>query len=101
MHRVLFFVACVIQASPIPSEPAIVDLLTKGGIAALVLWLWLDDRKSREVQQRMTDERYSKLVNDMLEVIRTNTAANAGLKDALENKVIDCPMQSHVKHGAD
>lgn len=94
-------------AAPVstPGEPALVDLATKAGLAGLVLFLWREDRKSREAQQQRSDERHENLVQEttgrMLAVIEGNGKIIQQLLDSLQDKILDCPYRDKAKRGSD
>lgn len=88
--RSIAVVPFVLMLQSISLEPA-VDLVTKAGLAGLILWLWREDRKSRESAATKADERYDGLVRDFRGIVESNTKAMAGLQEALRGRVVDCP----------
>lgn len=83
----LILPAFLLLQSPAPTAIGeVVDLGTRGGFAAIVIWMWREDRKSREAQQKAADLRYTQLVNQVVDVLQRNSVAMGALSRALQDR---------------
>jgi len=67
-------------------ETEIVGALTQFGVAGLVCWMWLSERRASAERERQITEAHTKLIRQdegqraLIEVIRENTKAMASLE---------------------
>lgn len=63
-----------------------------GGVAALVLWFWRQDRADRAAEKLKDAERYEALATDFRQIVQSNTEAMTKLSDALATRTVQCPF---------
>jgi hypothetical protein len=67
-------------------EAEIVGSLTQFGVAGLVCWMWLSERRASAERERQITESHTKLIRQddehrvLIEVVRENTKALASLE---------------------
>ncbi len=67
-------------------EAEIVGALTQFGVAGLVCWMWLSERRASADRERQITEAHTKLIRQddghrvLIEVVRENTKALAALE---------------------
>ena len=88
----MLFLLALIQAQ---AEPSLTGYGVSTGIAGLVIYLWRQDRKDRDVERTAQEARYSELAADFRKIVQENTAAITSLKDTLMARTGTCPIASH------
>jgi hypothetical protein len=62
------------------------------GIAGFVIYLWRQDRKDRDIERKLQEQRYQTLAEDFRRIVQDNTAAITSLKDSLLQRTVQCPL---------
>ncbi|MBL4698153.1 MAG: hypothetical protein JKX70_04900 [Phycisphaerales bacterium] len=67
-------------------EAEIMGAMTQFGVAGLVCWMWLSERRASADRERQITEAHTKLIRQdegqrvLIEVVRENTKALAGIE---------------------
>ena len=67
-------------------EAEIMGAMTQFGVAGLVCWMWLSERRASADRERQITEAHTKLIRQdeghrvLIEVVRENTKAMAGIE---------------------
>lgn len=83
MPRMIYTLLLIQSAS---LEPSLGQVLVQLPLVGIVVWLWVMDRRSREAQQKASDERYEALVQQVVKVVQENAAASATLNQLISSR---------------
>ena len=72
------------QTPAVGSGDSMVSYGVSGGVTALVLYLWRQDRQDRQAQKAEDDKRYAALAADFRAIVEANTTALVKLEQRLE-----------------
>jgi len=87
-------------------ESEIMGALTQFGVAGLVCWMWLSERRASSERERQITEAHTKLIRQdeaqraLIEVVRDNTRAMSVLESGQRSMVAAIDRMG-VRRGAD
>jgi hypothetical protein len=73
--------------SPAPSFSGLPDYVAHGGLVALVLWFWRQDRTDRSTERLELAKQYAALATDFRRIVQENTNALVSLRDAISREM--------------
>lgn len=97
------------------TDPEIISALAQFGVAGLIGWMWLSERRSAAGRERHLDEAHERIRGDRLaidalvQLVRENTRALSGVEHqqrelcaAIErlNRTLDAARRETRRHGS-